>query len=523
MIASLAATLVSAVCFALAFPPTRWHALAWVSLVPLFVVLRDRGRVAGPVIAAFWAVVMAYLLGQWMAPAIARYYDRSWAFGIGFFVACATVTAGVYYAAFAAAYRLIARTPPALRPLFTATAWVATELARGRLFTGTAFFIGNPWALLGYSQVGAGPHVQVAALGGVYGVGFLVVLVNAVLVELWLAWRTGRGWAVVATWSVVVTLVVGASSWWGRAAIAAGDVASDAGGTTPIAVVQAHLDVGAQWREDMYGENLAAYLDLTRHALAGAPRVVFWPEGAMTFHLDREPIYRAQIAATLGPAGVDLVAGGPHAVDVDAGYRNAIFLLRPDGRVAARYDKQYLVPFAEYFPFAELDFLRRRFDGVRVFSPGDGGTLLPTAAGRAGVLVCNEAMLPEVVGARVAEGAEYLVNPANDSWLDDGTYSALQLDIVLLRAVEQRRWLVRASTSGPSAVIDPFGRVRAATAPLAREVLHGRITAQRTRTVYGRVGDLFAFLAVGVAVAGMLAGRRRPGRSIRRRGHAEAR
>src|SRR5262249_47755644 len=144
-------------------------------------------------------------------------------------------------------------------------------------------------------------------------------------------------------------------------------------------------------------------------------------------------------------------------------YWNSIFLLAASGEIRGRYDKEYLVPFAEYFPLGGIDVLRRRFERVRTFVPGLPRPPLPTIAGPAGVLTCNEAMLPEIAGRRVAAGATYLVNPSNDSWLADPQYSAQQLDIVTMRAIEQRRYLVRASTSGPSAIIDPYGRIAAAT------------------------------------------------------------
>ena len=123
-------------------------------------------------------------------------------------------------------------------------------------------------------------------------------------------------------------------------------------------------------------------------------------------------------------------------------------------------DKERLLPFAEYFPFPQLDFVRRRFGEVKEFSPGTTARLLPTAIGPAGVTVCNEAMFPDVAAARARAGAAYLVDPANDTWLTP-RFSAQQFDIVTLRSVEQRRWLVRASTSGPSAIVDPLGRVTA--------------------------------------------------------------
>ncbi len=107
---------------------------------------------------------------------------------------------------------------------------------------------------------------------------------------------------------------------------------------------------------------------------------------------------------------------------------------------------------------------RRRFGRVREFTPGAGSTLIDTPAGHAGVVICNEGFLPEPAAERVRRGAAVLVNLANDSWLQDPKFSEPAFDMVTLRAVEQRRWLVRASTGGPSALVAPVGRVVAGTA-----------------------------------------------------------
>jgi len=149
---------------------------------------------------------------------------------------------------------------------------------------------------------------------------------------------------------------------------------------------------------------------------------------------------------------------------------------------------------------------------VREFSPGAPGPPLPTVAGRAGVLICNEAMFPQPAAARVAAGADYLVSPANDSWLGDAKFSEQAFDMAILRAVEQRRYLVRTSTAGPSAIIDPFGRVVVRSAPFTRTWISGGVRRATTRTVYHRVGDLFGTLCAVVAVVATVRCGRRPSR-----------
>jgi apolipoprotein N-acyltransferase len=128
-------------------------------------------------------------------------------------------------------------------------------------------------------------------------------------------------------------------------------------------------------------------------------------------------------------------------------------------------------------------------------------------------------MFGEMVADRVRAGAAYIVNLANDTWLGDPRYAAQVFDMARLRAVEQRRYLVRASTSGPSAIVDPLGRVVVSTPPESRATIGGMIQAGDVTTVYARIGDLFGVLCIaavlGVAVLGGRAQRRRMTTGVR--------
>jgi len=184
-------------------------------------------------------------------------------------------------------------------------------------------------------------------------------------------------------------------------------------------------------------------------------------------------------------------------------YTNSVYLLGADGAIAARYDKQYLLPFMEYFPL-RLDLARRRFGRVGELTPGAPTPPLPTRAGPAGIVVCNEALLPHVAARRMAEGAAYLVNPSNDSWVSDAGFAWQQFDIVALRAIEQRTYVVRVSDSGPSGVIDPLGRVVVRTDPLARDVVLASVTPSQGKSLYAQVGDLFGVVCLCVVAITLL-------------------
>ena len=506
----MALTLLSAALFALSFPATSWLPLAWIGLAPLLVALRAGSWRRALLLTWLWCLAAFALCGDWLVGSTAHYFHQPLPVALAVFFGVITLMALPYYAAFTVAWRLLSRRYRRALPLLAGAAWVAAELARGRLFTGTPFFIGNPWGLLGYSHADILPLVQVASLTGIYGVSFMLACSNAALAELAMALHAREGLRE-ALLGVASALAIAAGVAIHGGVVLRGAAPEPGVSTVPVAVIQGNADVGSRWRSDAYGENLDLYLRLTDAAVRrDAPRIVFWPEAALTFFLEEEPLYHRAIAAGLAGADLQLVTGGPRAdgQGPDA-YTNSVFVVEPDGAIGGRYDKEYLVPFAEYFPVG-VDLLRRRFGRIRTFQPGTQREPVPTRAGPAGILICNETMLPEAARERVARGATYLVNPSNDSWITDPKYVEQQLDIAQLRAVEQRRWLVRASTAGPSALVDPWGRVTARTDPLLPAVLVGQIRPRSARTPYARWGDAFGQGCAAVTGLALLGAWRRP-------------
>ncbi|MBW2281681.1 MAG: apolipoprotein N-acyltransferase [Deltaproteobacteria bacterium] len=499
LLMALALTVLSVGLFALAFPPWNLRILAFVCLVPLFLALRSGGLGRALLLGGFWGILIGWAIASVFPASIARFYERPPWFGVIAGNVIFAVMAAGYYAVFAALDRTLVRSPRVFTPLLVAAAWVTMELARGRLFTGSAFFIGNPWGLLGYTHA-TGPMAQVASLAGVYGISFVLVAVNAGLAGWFAAWREPNASGHRAAGALALaTLPALAVALGGSAALRAAPAATEGEGFREVAIAQGNLSVERRWRSDFYGKNLDVYLELTRRAVEqGTPLTVVWPESAMTFFVESAPSYRNAIAAVLRAGDVELLAGGPSVTTTVEGhpappFYNSVFLLDAEGEIRQRYDKEYLVPFSEYFPFARLDLMRRAIEGARTFEHGAADAPpLETRLGRAGILICNEAMLPEVARARVRAGAELLVSPSNDSWIAGRAFAAHMSAVVGLRAVEQRRYLIRASTSGPSAIVDPWGRVQVMTDAFTQDVLRGRVRPEQTLSGYARLGDSFA-------------------------------
>jgi apolipoprotein N-acyltransferase len=494
-------TLGSALLYALSFPPAHLYPFAWVALVPFLVVLREAGTLATAlVLATVWALGVAVGVASWLPGAVATYYLQPRAVGVTLFLGVASVLFAPAYLAFAAWRRYCRGAPSVCAPLLVAAGWVAAEFARGRLVSG------NPWALLGYSQTGVLPLMQVAEVTGIYGVSFVAAAANAALAQLWGTRRDAPKRRAALAGMALTAVTAALIAAYGAARLRTGPPGTEEPAIPApvgVAVVQGNFRVGAQWRPEVAPRQLAVYLDLTRTAVqAHHPALVVWPESAMTFFVAQEPRRRQAIGRVIAAAGSELVAGGPR---VSAGsppsIHNAAFLLDSTGAIRAWYDKERLLPFGEYFPLRSVALLRRHFGPVREFAAGDPTPPLPTAAGRAGVAICNEAMFPELLRARVRAGAEVLLTLTNDTWLGSVQFARMHADVARWRAVEQRRFLVRASTSGPSVIVDPWGRVLEESPLGTATVLAGTVTPRSGLTVYGRVGDAFAWACVAVAFA----------------------
>jgi len=501
----------------LCFPPTAVHWLAWIAFVPWFVAIRLAGRWSAQALTCVITLMGGYFVASWLPRAVSHYYNQPVWLGLALYFGVWLLTVAPSVTVFTACYRLMARRFGAALPLLAGAAWAATEFGRVQLF------VRDPFGLFGYSQVNVPAMVQIADITGVYGVSFVIVAVNAALAECYLAWAPwqrgpsalagadgGRSHRRAAATGLTLALASTALVLAYGAYRLARPAADEAAPATRIAVVQANLDLGSQWRQEFYGRTLEEQMLLTLAAQRrAAPALVFWPENAMTFFIETEPAYQRSVASGLAAGGMQLVAGGPHAVINGGGdprYFNSAFLIASNGSVSARYDKEQLLPFAEYFPFSSMGLLRRDFGRVREFTPGNPTAPLPTVAGPAGVVICNEAMFPDIVRARVAGGASYLVVLSNDSWLGDAQFAAEAFDMARMRAIEQRRYLVRASTSGPSAIVDPGGRVQVALAPFTADFITGTIASRNAISFYGRHGDIFTLgCALAVAVGLIMA------------------
>jgi len=245
--------------------------------------------------------------------------------------------------------------------------------------------------------------------------------------------------------------------------------------------------------------NLAA-LSLRAVLTGGAehPALVVWPEVPAPLYYDEDPRFRGYVADLARVANTNLLLGVVAHTPQGAPLNSAV-LVSPEGRLVTRYDKVNLVPFGEYVPWP-FDFVKRITTEAGDFTPGKQVVVSPIDGHKLGTFICYESVFPNFVRRFVADGAEVLFNISNDGYFGKSAARTQHLEIVRMRAAENRRWILRSTNDGITGTIDPAGRLRG-TLPLSVEAASRTgFTYIQERTFYTRYGDWFPILcALGAA------------------------
>ncbi|EMD82790.1 apolipoprotein N-acyltransferase [Pacificimonas flava] len=383
---------------------------------------------------------------------------------------------------------------PAARGLAFAGTWMLTEWLRGYLFSGFGW---NPLGVVSLPMAGL---AQLAAAIGALGLsGILALAAFGLAQAAYRRWRLAAALLLPTVAGALLPLVL----------------------TGPTKLTQTRLDiVQANIGQDVkYGPGAVEEAVRRYAALSplpdGSPRLLIWPEAAIDDVLDERPALRADVArALIGPQDLMLV-GAIKAIRANdgrvEGAYNSLYVLGPEGEIRGRYDKRILVPYGEYLParpLLSLIGIARLVPGAIDFIPGTGPKTLDLGAfPDAGALICYEVVYPEAAGDVVRPG--WLLNVSNDAWFSDGG-AWMHLAQARMRSIEQGLPMARATPTGVSAIIDPWGRV---LQMIGRgEAAHMRVAlpAPRPETLFARIGTP---LPIGLALlmlgAALLLPRRR--------------
>ncbi len=489
-----------AVLISLALPPADVTPLAWFCLVPFLAAIRScRTALRSVACSTIFVLLFGSVFSAWLPGTVAAFFQMpplvAWLCALGVYAAFGFLPIGLFAAL---AHGMLRRQTAAEILIGIPCLWVATELLRVHLLGGL------PWALLGHTLYRQPPLIQVAEATGVFGVSFVVATVNA---GIFLAvCGPGRGRRTLLALAAALG-VVGATWLYGRAALAATQVEP----RLTIGILQPNRPPVYHWTQMEADRALISYLRLSRREFTGRRLdLVVWPENAIPMYPERDQPLQAQLARLATQMGAPLILGAPGAPrdGDDTTVFNAAHLITPSG-LAATYRKRRLVPFAEYRPVGAHTISG---GGPKVvFSTGDTPAIFTHAGVRWGPSICLDFVFADVVRSSVRAGAEVLVNLSNDSWLAAGGpgAAAQQHAQAVFRAVENRRDVARATTTGISAVVTAGGEVRALRGEGEAGALVAAVTPRHGLTLYTRWGDAFALGCAALGAFCAVAAQRR--------------
>jgi apolipoprotein N-acyltransferase len=446
----VAAAVLSGLLLAAAFPKWDHNYLLAVALVPLFWALKGKSRkaafwlglVSGLTFYAgllYWIIYVTYVFGGLPLPLsigvlflLAGYlslYRAVWALGVNW-----GESRGLNLLWWA----------PVL--------WVALEFGQ------TYIISGFPWELLGTGLYRFPVFLQPADLAGVYGLSFLLVLVNAAIFLL-LSPQRGREHR---RFHQVTVLILVLAAWVGYGFYRLGVIEKLSAASPPlkVAVVQGNIKQGDKWKKEKVQFTLDRYGELTKRVQGS--RLIVWPESAAPFFFLRTQDLTARVQEIAKTGGGYLLFGAP-ALELTAhgeSYFNRAYLLSPEGDVVGYYDKAHLVPFGEYVPLKRLlFFVGKMVAMVGDFTEGKVGGVVTLPEGDVGPLICFESIFPDLSRAQVKNGARLLVNLTNDAWYGTTSAPYQSLAMAVLRCVETHVCMARAANTGISAFIGGDGRI----------------------------------------------------------------
>ena len=511
--ASVALALLSAGLQVLAFPSPALAWVAWIAFVPLLIVLLQRPLLLRHAFLFSYLCGIAWYAGTcyWIFHSMHYYGGISSPASLGI-VVLFCLYLGLYHGIFGWLMAALARRRAfsGMRILWVAPfVWVAVEFARYHV-------TGFPWDLLGTAIVDNLALIRIAPFTGVWGLSWLILAVNA-----WMAAAVLQRHRRTLVAGIVAIVILQIGNLLPTTVSPA---------TRRARLVQENLPILDQgWTPEFYDTTLAELVELSRNGIAMPPAtfapttmpdapgsrpktvdVVIWPESPAPFYTN-EIKFRSWISTLaaevhapliVGSIGAKAAAGGTAATDARQ-YYNSALLVSSNGNFESRYDKIRLVPFGEYVPFQRLLFFAESLTKeVSTFARGERRVVFPLGqGGRAGVFICYESVFPDEVRQFVTGGATVLVNISNDGWFGETGAPGQHLNMARMRAIENRRWLLRATNTGITAAIDPYGRVVTRAERNSRLALDVPFDYVAETTFYTRHGDWFPWTCAIIVLA----------------------
>jgi apolipoprotein N-acyltransferase len=503
--------LASGLLLTLSFPKPDLSYLAFFALVPWLASIQSMTKKEAFYSGFTLGVFHFFTLIYWIVPTVHVYG------GLHPILAVSTLTLlCVYLALYPAIFAFLSKNiAPASfsAPILASCLWTGLEYIRTYAFTGFS------WGGLGYSQYSNLLLIQIADFSGVYGVSFLIFLVNYLLsvIRVPVKNRLHKRHFIAVLYTVIL---VSGTLFYGHYRIETVNSQIKTAKKMTISLVQGNIKQNLKWSADFKTRTVEKYIHLSDAVTKRTPDLVIWPETALPFYYGHDRPLSKKVDQCVRSSQTNFLIGSPavKSEGKEIKFYNRAYMLNRFSIVTGTYDKHHLVPFGEYVPLGDyLTFLGKITAQAGNFSTGDNSftplefndhTLKVTH--KTGVLICFEILFPSIASKFVKNGADILTSITNDAWFGDTSAAQQHFSIAVFRAVESRRTVARAANTGISGFIDPKGEILETTALFTDQTLTRQVPALNRISFYTQYGDIFAISSiVAICLAFMLKGIRK--------------
>ena len=525
---SLSLSIVSGFLLYLSFPPREISFFAWIALVPLLFAICTVSYIQSFFIAfisgmVFWAFHVQWLNVVPNLPLIAF---------IVIIFYCA-----FFFGLFGISYTLLTERTKWPVMLRAPVLWVAIEYTRSHLS-----FMSLPWAFLGHSQYNFIPIIQIASFTSVYGVSFLIVVVNVAISEGILrvlghaepgsAFKKPMGYKILKRFQddkgmlfiqskrtslfrsipliagVFITVLI--VYLWGAYQVKT--LGSNTEGLLTASLIQGNIPQDVKWDSNFRKMIVQRYHSMTLQASLQNPDLIIWPESSTPGYLMQDYLTHRTVMDVLHETGIPLLLGSSSRAKIGRGERsifkslNSAFLLDGKGSVLSSYNKIKLLPFGEYLPLkGKFPWPHCLVPSSGNFIPGRNHVVFRLPQGNFGVVICWENLFPEVFRTFVERGGQFMVNLTNEAWVGKSAASHQIIAMSVFRAVENRVSLLRCANTGVTCLIDPLGRLEKKVMDekgndiMVTGILTTSVPKPKGPTFYTKYGDIFAIACTVLA------------------------
>jgi len=364
-----------------------------------------------------------------------------------------------------------------------ASIWVIGEWL---LSLGTLAF---PWGGIAISLTGFLPFIQTVSLFGKYFITFITVA-SCYAFALAITERK-RIIALIGVFIISFNTILGTILWY---------IPTDKVDELKVAAIQGNVLSNEKWESSYSKTIFERYMSMTEDAAKDGAKLIVLPETAIPQYFYPNGKVHEALSNIATEYNVTILSG-VHYYDkaTKSGY-NSVIAVYPDGSLSEHYDKRHLVPFGEFIPFADfmakfLPFVGEFDSGTSELTEGTEAIVIETNCGTISPSVCFDSIFPQFAREGVLNGSELIAVVTNDSWFNDSNGIYTHLRHAQLRAIENRRYVLRAANTGISAFIDERGKIIEETPPLTVDIIINTVYSIDSLTLYTRTGDIILYIS----------------------------